>query len=61
MGRYDIREKSKKISSISTDKYNLEFIKEDIALLHYYDTKLGENSKYEVYDNKFKKVVWEEQ
>ena len=60
MCRYDIREKGKRISPIGTDIFDLDSIKDDIALLHYYNTKLGENSKYEVYDNKLKKVIWEE-
>ena len=60
MNRYIIREKGRKYGPISTNIFDLDAIKKDIALLHYYDSKLNENSEYEVYDNKLKKVIWEE-
>lgn len=61
MNRYEIREKGRKTGPLSTNIFDLESIKQDIEMLHYYDTKLNQLSKYEVYDNKLKKVIWEEQ
>ena len=60
MGRYDIREQGKKTGPISTNEFNMRSILEDIALLHFYDSKVWESSLYEIYDNKLKKVIWQE-
>lgn len=60
MGRYSIREKGTRTTPIEMNIFDLDSIKNEIALLHFYDAKLGEISKYEVYDNKLKKIIWEE-
>lgn len=61
MCRFRIREIKTKAEVLCTNQFNLKNIIEDIALLHYYDSKEpARNVKYEVYDTKTNKVVYSE-